>query len=173
MNATFYEDVYKFCTQKATAKPLGEVCDKYNPNDPIPLNPIVGPISPNRRLKGAIEIYLPPDNPQLAAVELRECFPLDYLRSVFTPWKRSEGVIVQLKLRYYQQEAVDAVYRHLRERDDNPCVVIPTGGGKTAVDVDDLPGRSHQVGWPRLGPGPCQGTFGANGRYDPANGSGP
>lgn len=36
-------------------------------------------------------------------------------------------------LRPYQREAVDAVYRHLRERDDNPCVVIPTGGGKTPV----------------------------------------
>jgi len=36
-------------------------------------------------------------------------------------------------LRPYQQEAVEAVYRHLREHDDNPCVVIPTGGGKTPV----------------------------------------
>jgi hypothetical protein len=34
-------------------------------------------------------------------------------------------------LRRYQREAVEAVYRHLRERDDNPCVVIPTAGGKT------------------------------------------
>ncbi len=38
-----------------------------------------------------------------------------------------------LELRPYQQEAVAAIYRHLRERDDNPCVVIPTGGGKTPV----------------------------------------
>ena len=38
-----------------------------------------------------------------------------------------------LKLRPYQEEAVAAIYRHLRERDDNPCVVIPTGGGKTPV----------------------------------------
>ena len=38
-----------------------------------------------------------------------------------------------LTLRPYQQEAVAAVYQHLRERDDNPCVVIPTGGGKTPV----------------------------------------
>ena len=36
-------------------------------------------------------------------------------------------------LRDYQQEAVDAVYNHLRHRDDNPCVVIPTGGGKTPI----------------------------------------
>ena len=38
-----------------------------------------------------------------------------------------------MHLRPYQREAVDAVYHHLRERDDNPCVVIPTAGGKTPV----------------------------------------
>ncbi|MCB9838225.1 MAG: DEAD/DEAH box helicase family protein [Phycisphaeraceae bacterium] len=38
-----------------------------------------------------------------------------------------------MELRPYQTEAVSAVYDHLRERDDNPCVVIPTGGGKTPV----------------------------------------
>jgi DNA repair protein RadD len=38
-----------------------------------------------------------------------------------------------LELRPYQSEAVAAVYEHLRTRDDNPCVVIPTGGGKTPV----------------------------------------
>ena len=38
-----------------------------------------------------------------------------------------------LTLRHYQQAAVNAVYQHLRTRDDNPCVVIPTGGGKTPV----------------------------------------
>lgn len=38
-----------------------------------------------------------------------------------------------LTLRPYQQESIEAIYRHLRERDDNPCVVIPTGGGKTPV----------------------------------------
>lgn len=38
-----------------------------------------------------------------------------------------------MKLRPYQSEAVAAVYNHLRTRDDNPCVVIPTGGGKTPV----------------------------------------
>ncbi len=38
-----------------------------------------------------------------------------------------------MTLRPYQQEAVAAVYQHLREREDNPCVVIPTGGGKTPV----------------------------------------
>lgn len=38
-----------------------------------------------------------------------------------------------LTLRPYQQHAVDAVYQHLRDHDDNPVVVIPTGGGKTPV----------------------------------------
>lgn len=38
-----------------------------------------------------------------------------------------------MNLRPYQSEAVSAVYEHLRTRDDNPCVVIPTGGGKTPV----------------------------------------
>lgn len=38
-----------------------------------------------------------------------------------------------ITLRPYQAESVAAVYDHLRARDDNPCVVIPTGGGKTPV----------------------------------------
>lgn len=38
-----------------------------------------------------------------------------------------------LALRPYQQEAVTAVYRYLREHDDNPVVVIPTAGGKTPI----------------------------------------
>jgi DNA repair protein RadD len=38
-----------------------------------------------------------------------------------------------MKLRPYQQEAVEAVYDYLRNNDDNPCVVLPTGSGKTPV----------------------------------------
>src|SRR5690606_21876098 len=38
-----------------------------------------------------------------------------------------------MQLRPYQQAAIDAVYDHLRRRDDNPCAVIPTAGGKTPV----------------------------------------
>jgi DNA repair protein RadD len=38
-----------------------------------------------------------------------------------------------ISLRPYQQEAVEAVYRHLREHDDNPVVVLPTGSGKSAI----------------------------------------
>jgi DNA repair protein RadD len=38
-----------------------------------------------------------------------------------------------MELRPYQHEAIEAVYAHLRVRDDNPCVVIPTAGGKTPI----------------------------------------
>lgn len=38
-----------------------------------------------------------------------------------------------MELRPYQRDAVDAVYEHLRSRDDNPCVVLPTAAGKTPV----------------------------------------
>ena len=38
-----------------------------------------------------------------------------------------------LLLRPYQEAAKAALYDHLRVRDDNPCVVIPTAGGKTPV----------------------------------------
>ncbi len=38
-----------------------------------------------------------------------------------------------IALRPYQHEAVEAVYAHLRTRDDHPCVVVPTAGGKTAI----------------------------------------
>ncbi len=35
--------------------------------------------------------------------------------------------------RPYQQEALDALDEHLRTKENNPCVVIPTGGGKSAI----------------------------------------
>ncbi|MBI5864930.1 MAG: DEAD/DEAH box helicase family protein [Planctomycetes bacterium] len=38
-----------------------------------------------------------------------------------------------MQIRPYQREAVDAVYEFLRTRDDHPCVVIPTAGGKTPI----------------------------------------
>ncbi len=38
-----------------------------------------------------------------------------------------------MNLRPYQQEAIDSAYNHLRTRDDNPCIVIPTAGGKTPI----------------------------------------
>ncbi|MBA3936221.1 MAG: DEAD/DEAH box helicase family protein [Planctomycetes bacterium] len=36
-------------------------------------------------------------------------------------------------LRPYQDAAVAAVYEHLATSDDNPCIVIPTGGGKGVI----------------------------------------
>jgi DNA repair protein RadD len=36
-----------------------------------------------------------------------------------------------IQLRDYQQDAVTAVYDYLRNRDGNPCIVLPTGSGKT------------------------------------------
>lgn len=36
-------------------------------------------------------------------------------------------------LRDYQQSAVESVYEFIRKKDGNPCIVIPTGGGKTPV----------------------------------------
>ena len=38
-----------------------------------------------------------------------------------------------LVLRPYQEQAKAAVYEHLRTRDDNPCAVVPTAGGKTPI----------------------------------------
>ncbi len=38
-----------------------------------------------------------------------------------------------MELRPYQREAVEAVYNHLREKKNNPCVVLPTGTGKSLV----------------------------------------
>ncbi len=38
-----------------------------------------------------------------------------------------------MKLRPYQSEAIAAVNAALRERDDNPCIVLPTGSGKSLV----------------------------------------
>lgn len=36
-----------------------------------------------------------------------------------------------MTLRDYQGDAVAAVWKHIREKDTNPCVVIPTAGGKS------------------------------------------
>lgn len=38
-----------------------------------------------------------------------------------------------MQLRNYQQAAANAVYKYLEEKTGNPCVVIPTGGGKSLV----------------------------------------
>lgn len=38
-----------------------------------------------------------------------------------------------ITLRPYQEEVKAAAYHHLRTRDDNPCAVVPTAGGKTPI----------------------------------------
>ncbi len=38
-----------------------------------------------------------------------------------------------MQLRYYQQDAIDALYKYLGEKPGNPCIVMPTGSGKTPV----------------------------------------
>ncbi len=40
---------------------------------------------------------------------------------------------MSLKLRLYQAAAITALYEHLRTREDNPCIVIPTAGGKSLI----------------------------------------
>lgn len=52
----------------------------------------------------------------------------------------------KITLRPYQAEAVAAVYDHLRRRDDHPCVVIPTAGGKTPVMATICRDAVHQWG---------------------------
>lgn len=38
-----------------------------------------------------------------------------------------------MELRKYQADCVDSVYKHFETKKTNPCVVIPTGGGKTPI----------------------------------------
>lgn len=38
-----------------------------------------------------------------------------------------------MELRGYQREAVGAMWSHIRDREDNPCIVLPTGAGKGVV----------------------------------------
>lgn len=38
-----------------------------------------------------------------------------------------------MELRYYQSEALTTTWKHIQERQDNPCIVLPTGAGKGVV----------------------------------------
>lgn len=40
---------------------------------------------------------------------------------------------MKLGLRYYQREAIETAYDFLRKHKKNPCIVLPTGAGKTPV----------------------------------------
>ena len=50
-----------------------------------------------------------------------------------------------IELRTYQREAVDAVYAHLRSRDDNPAVVLPTGCHAADHPILMFDGRVRRV----------------------------
>lgn len=50
--------------------------------------------------------------------------------SLFAPPSVKDGVIVP---RPYQEEALEALDEHVRTKDNNPCLVIPTGGGKSVL----------------------------------------
>jgi DNA repair protein RadD len=49
-------------------------------------------------------------------------------------------------LRDYQQEAIDALNNHICTRKDNPCVCIPTGGGKSVIIAESI--RRWQAEYP-------------------------
>jgi DNA repair protein RadD len=51
-----------------------------------------------------------------------------------------------IKLRDYQQAAVDAIYTHFEKSNENALIVIPTAGGKTPVLASFLNGVFQQ--WP-------------------------
>ena len=52
-----------------------------------------------------------------------------------------------IELRPYQDAAVAAVYQHLAERDDHPCVVIPTGGGKGVINFNFGSGSDSSIAY--------------------------
>ncbi|KKN71059.1 hypothetical protein LCGC14_0424760 [marine sediment metagenome] len=45
-----------------------------------------------------------------------------------------------MKLRDYQNEAIDSIYDYFRSNDGNPLIVIPTGGGKSVVQAEFVRG---------------------------------
>lgn len=51
-----------------------------------------------------------------------------------------------MELRWYQLLAVAAVWEHLRERRDNPCVVMPTGSGKSPT-IAQIATDATRPGW--------------------------
>ena len=51
-----------------------------------------------------------------------------------------------MQLRDYQEQAVNALLVHLEYRQGNPCIVIPTGGGKSIVLAEYI--RRCQQKWP-------------------------
>jgi hypothetical protein len=54
--------------------------------------------------------------------------------ALLAPWRRDDGEVPLRNSKVSPHPScIEAVYRHVRERDDNPVVVIPTAGGKTPI----------------------------------------
>ncbi len=53
------------------------------------------------------------------------------------------------EIRAYQTEAREAVHKHICEKETNPCVVLPTGSGKSVVMADIIRKWSTQSPWVR------------------------
>jgi len=51
-----------------------------------------------------------------------------------------------MQLRYYQRAAIDAAYSYLRQSQGNPCIVLPTGAGKTPVIATIISDAVNQWG---------------------------
>ena len=51
-----------------------------------------------------------------------------------------------MKLRQYQQDAIDLLYKWLRESEGNPCLVLPTGAGKSIIIAELC--RNALTEWP-------------------------
>lgn len=49
-------------------------------------------------------------------------------------------------LRPYQRESIDAAWAYMRARPGNPCIVLPTGAGKTIVLAEMI--REALTQWP-------------------------
>lgn len=52
-----------------------------------------------------------------------------------------------LMQRPYQTEALEALYSHICEKESNPCIVIPTGGGKSALIAWAIQEWKEQCPW--------------------------
>ncbi len=55
----------------------------------------------------------------------------------------------KITLRPYQLETIDALHKYVCEREGNPCVVLPTGGGKSVVMANVIQKWHTQSPWVR------------------------
>ena len=86
----FYDDEATYCSVKGELQqPGAEVCDRYKRR---PVQRFANPPLPvNQRKEGRAEVYLPWDNPQEAATELRMMFQLDYIEAIVDAWRAMEA----------------------------------------------------------------------------------